>query len=271
MEATLGKIAEICADSAIKIVFALIVLVVGFKLVKFVAGCMAKSRVLEKIDPAVRTFCLSTVKILLKIIIVISAAGILGVPMTSVITILGSAGVAIGLALQGSLSNIAGGLIILIFKPFTVGDFIDCADGAGTVSSIGIFYTKIITPDNKLIIVPNGTITNQSLTNATGCNERRVDFTFSVGYECDIEKVKAILISIAENHEKVKKDPAPLARLQKHGESSLDFVFRVWCKSEDYWDVYFDVEEQVKQEFDKNGISIPYPQMDVHMINTKTE
>lgn len=266
MEKTLEKFITLCTDGAIKIVFALLVLIIGFKVVKIVAGCMAKSRALEKIDPAVRTFLMSFIKIMLKIIIVISAAGILGVPMTSFITILGSAGVAIGLALQGSLSNIAGGLIILIFKPFNVGDFIDFSDGAGVVKSIGIFYTKIVTGDNKLIIVPNGAITNQSLVNASGCDERRVDFTFSTGYECDVEKVKEILLSIAQNHDKIKSTPAPVARLMNHGESSLDFAFRVWCDSADYWDVYFDVEEQVKQEFDKNGISIPYPQMDVHVV-----
>lgn len=261
------KLISMSTEAASKLLFTLLILIIGFRVVKLISGLMRKSKGLEKLDPGVKTFLVSFSNILLKIIVIISAAGVLGIPMTSFITILGSAGVAIGLALQGSLSNIAGGLIILIFKPFTIGDVISFSDVSGTVESIGIFYTKIITVDNKRIVVPNGSITNQSLTNFSSFPNRRVDFTFCTGYDSDVAKVKEILISVAESHPDVLKEPAPLARLVNHGDSSLEFAFRVWCKTEAYWDVYFDIEEAVKAEFDKNSIEIPYPQMDVHVKN----
>ena len=265
--AMLQRFAEWITNAAGKLLFAALILIIGFKVAALLVKLLKKSRGIGMLDPGVSTFITSFCSILLKIIVIISAAGVLGIPMASFIAILGSAGVAIGLALQGSLSNIAGGLIILLFKPFNVGDFISFGDTLGTVESIGIFYTRIITPDNRRVVVPNGSLTNQSLVNASSFKTRMVDITVSAGYESDIEKVKQVLLSIAEKHPDVLSDPAPAARLKNQGESSLDFAFRVWCASEKYWNVYFDLEEQIKNEFDKNNISIPYPQMDIHMIS----
>lgn len=262
----LEKFAASVTDAASKLLFAALILIIGLKLAAFLVKLLQKSKGMDRLDPGVKTFVTSFCSVLMKIIIVISAAGVLGIPMASFVAILGSAGVAIGLALQGSLSNIAGGLIILLFKPFNVGDFISFGDASGTVESIGIFYTRIVTADNRRIVVPNGSLTNQSLINASSFETRMVDLTVSAGYECSVEKVKEVLLKIAENHPDVLDSPAPAARLKNHGESSLDFAFRVWCPSEKYWNVYFDLEEQVKEEFDKNGISIPYPQMDIHLL-----
>lgn len=264
-EQLITKLVDGCISGASRLVFASLVLIIGFKLTKVIVNLMGKSKGFQKIDPGASSFLQSFIKIVLKVVVILSAAGILGVPMTSFITILGSAGVAIGLALQGSLTNIAGGLIILLFKPFNVGDTITAGDITGVVSSIGAFYTKILTFDNQVVVIPNGTISNQTLINVSDCDTRRVDITFSVGYECDHNKVKEVLLNVAKNHPKVLSDPEPMARLTQHGDSALDFTYRVWCKTEDYWDVYFDMEEMVKEEFDKNNISIPYPQLDVHI------
>jgi len=192
---------------------------------------------------------------------------ILGVPVTSFITILASCGVAIGLALQGSLSNFAGGLMILFFKPFKVGDYIEAAGESGTVSEISVVYTVLLTPDNKKITIPNGTLTNSVIENYSSEATRRVDFTFNTGYECDIEKVKELILKIISEHPAALKEPEPFVRLSAHGESSLTYSARVWCNSEDYWNLYFDTIEAVKNAFDENKISIPYPQIDVHVNN----
>jgi small conductance mechanosensitive channel len=173
--------------------------------------------------------------------------------------------VAVGLALQGALSNFAGGLMILIFKPFKVGDFIENGAVMGTVKDITIIYTILHTVDNKVVTIPNGTLTNSNVINYSALPSRRVDIKFSAGYHDDIEKVKSVLMGVAEAHEKVLKDPAPFVRLTAQGSSSLDYTFRVWCAGPDYWDVYFDMMERVKMAFDENGISIPFQQVDVHM------
>ncbi len=250
---------------AIKIVAAIVVLVVGFKITKTVVKAMKKSKALSHMDDGVRTFLTSFTSIALKVFVVISVIAILGFPMTSVITVLGSAGVAIGLALQGSLSNIAGGIIVLIFKPYNVGDFITSNGISGTVEEIGIFYTKIITADNRRIVVPNAAISNQTIENANAKSTRRVDFEFTCGYDDNLETVKKILTDIATTHPLTLDIPAPEVHLSKYGDSAVSFVVRVWCNTPDYWTVNFDITEKVKQEFDKNNISIPYPQMDIHI------
>ena len=194
---------------------------------------------------------------------------ILGIPTTSFITALASCGVAIGLALQGALGNLAGGIMILIFKPFKIGDYITTASNSGTVSNITIMYTVLKTPDNKVITIPNGTLTNSVIENYSSSDKRRVDLVFTTAYDCDIDKVREILLAAANGHAKVLHEPEPFARLTKHGDSSLEYTMRVWCNADDYWDVNFDLIETVKRDFDANGISIPYPQMDVHIDNGK--
>lgn len=261
------KIISFCMESGVKLIVAIIVLLIGFKLVDILGKRFKNTKFYEKLDPTARTFFRSFITIALKIVLVIVAALIIGVPMASMVAVIGSAGLAIGLALQGSLSNIAGGFIILVFKPFKVGDFITTADAMGTVESINIFYTKVLTNDNKVIQIPNSVISNQTLTDYSTKDLRRVDLNINTSYDNDVEKVKSVLLSVAEKTDKAVLDPAPQARLSEHGASSLNFAFRVWCKNEDYWDVYFDLLEGVKKAFDENGIQIPYQQIDVHVNN----
>lgn len=258
---------ELLASVGVKLITAIIVLFVGCKLIKLVKKIVKNSPKLDKIDMGVRTFLSSFLGIALYIILFISIAMILGIPTTSFITALASCGVAIGLALQGALGNLAGGIMILVFKPFKVGDYISTASVSGTVTNITIMYTMLQTPDNKSITIPNGTLTNSVIENYSVAEKRRVDFVFSTGYDCEIDKVKEILLGVANNHPKVLQDPAPFARLSNHGDSALEYTVRVWCNAADYWDVNFDLVETVKKEFDANGISIPYPQMDVHIEN----
>lgn len=257
---------------AARLVLASIILFIGFKISKIILKSMDKSKGLNKIDPAVKSFIKNTASIGMKVMVLITAASILGLNMTSFITLLGTIGVAVGLSLQGSLSNIAGGLIILIFKPFKIGDFITVDGSSGIVKEIGIFYTHLTTVDNVKIIIPNSVVSNETLTNASDQKIRRVDITVTVSYDSDIQKVKDILLNIANNHPDVLQEPAPpLARISAHGDNSLEFAFRSWVKSENYWDVKFDMLETIKKEFDANGISIPYPQLDVHLDNKEVK
>lgn len=266
-EKVLEFLFHLIASLGTKILAALVVLFAGTKLIKFIKKWIKTSNKLEKVDLGVRAFLSSFLGVTLYIILFISIAMILGIPTTSFVTVLASCGVAIGLALQGALGNLAGGIMILIFKPFKVGDYITTDTTSGTVSSITIMYTVLATPDNKVITIPNGTLTNSVIENYSAVENRRVDIVFSAGYDCDVDEVKNILLSVAAGHEKVLQDPKPFARLTNHGNSSLEYTVRAWCKASDYWDVKFDLIETVKKEFDKNGISIPYPQMDVHIDN----
>ncbi len=258
---------QLIASFGVKLIFAILVLLVGSRLIKCFKKWIKKSPKLDKIEQGVRTFISSFAGVALYVFLFLTVAMILGIPTTSFITALASCGVAIGLALQGALSNVAGGIMILLFKPFKVGDYITTPGAAGTVSNISIIYTVLTTPDNKVITVPNGTLTNSVVENYSAVENRRVDLTFSTAYDCDIEKVKSILMGVVASHDKVLKDPQPFARLTKHGDSALEYTVRAWCKSSDYWDVHFDLMETVKKEFDANDISIPYPQMDVHVDN----
>lgn len=248
-----------------KLLYALIVLIVGLKLTGYLVKFIGKSKLMSKFDKGVKSFAQSFVKFLMYIMVFLCCASILGIPTTSFVTMLASAGVAIGLALQGALSNFAGGLILLIFKPFKIGDYVEAGGESGTVYDVNVFYTVLTTPDNKRITLPNGTLTNSNITNYSSEPTRRVDFSFSVDYGSDIEAVKKILISAANAHALVLKDPAADARLNTYADSSLNFHLRVWCNSADYWTVYFDLNEQIKKELDLNGINIPYPQLDLHI------
>jgi len=260
---------ELLASFGTKLLAALVILFVGSKAIKFIKKWIKKSPKLDKLDTGVRTFMSSFAGVALYIFLFITIAMVLGIPTTSFITALASCGVAIGLALQGALGNLAGGIMILIFKPFKIGDYITTSAVSGTVSNITIMYTVLKTPDNKVITIPNGTLTNTVVENYSSVENRRVDLVFTTGYDCDVDKVKSILMNVVTAHEKVLKDPEPFARLTNHGDSALEYTVRAWCKTEDYWDVNFDLVETVKKEFDANGISIPYPQMDVHISNAK--
>lgn len=247
-----------------KLIGALLLLIIGFKLTSLITKKISAAKALNKIDASTRGFIQSVINVLLKCLVGITALAVLGVPMTSMIAVIGSCGLAVGLALQGSLSNIAGGFIILVFKPFSVGDYITSGEISGTVEDIGIFHTKVLTNDNRRIIVPNSTISNATLTNVSALSLRRVDLTFTASYNTDIALVEKTLLSVCENHSMALSDPAPFARLSAHKDSALEYTVRVWCKADDYWTLYFDLIRDVKYAFDKAGIEIPYPQVDVH-------
>ena len=265
MQTFINNLTGMLSQVAGKIVAALLVLIIGSILVKLIVKGIRKSKLMAKADPTVSRFFVNFIGIALKILLVVSIIAILGVPMASVVTVIATAGAAIGLALQGSLSNLAGGIMILIFKPFRLGNYIETSGHSGTVADIGIFYTVLTTPDNKEITIPNGTIMANSVINYSIHDTRRLDLTFGVAYGTDVEKVKALLLSEAEKNEMVLKDPAPFARLTTQNDSSLDFVLRVWVKSADYWTVNFDMLEAVNAEFEKQGIEIPYNTMDINI------
>lgn len=247
-----------------RLLIALLLLFIGFKIINHLTGRLEKGRLISKLEPATASFLTSLIGGASKIIVGITALAVMGVPMTSIITVIGSCGLAIGLALQGSLANIAGGFLILFLKPFRVGDFITAGDISGTVEYIGVFQTHIITIDNRRTIVPNATLSNATLTNVSALPQRRVDLTFTASYDDDVKKVEGVLLRVCERHALILPDPAPFARLSAHLDSALEYTVRAWCKTEDYWTVYFDLVEQVKLAFDANGITIPFPQVEVN-------
>lgn len=253
--ATLGK----------KLVAAGLVLLIGHLLIKLFMKILRKSKFAEKGDPTAVRVLNNFIRVGLYVVLLVTVISILGVPMASVVAAIASAGVAIGLALQGALSNLAGGVMILIFRPFRLGDFVEVDDYSGTVTDIGIFYTVLTTTDNKVVTVPNGTVMGDSIVNYSVKDTRRVELVFSAAYGTDAEKVKKLLLAEADKHELVLKEPAPFARLTKQNDSSLDFTLRVWTKSSDYWTVHFDLLETLTRRFEEEGIEVPFNQLDVHI------
>ena len=248
------------------LLLAIVVLVIGLWIIKLIAKGSAKAMSNAKIDESLKRFLLSMIGIGLKILLLISIASMLGIATTSFVAVLGAAGLAVGLALQGSLANFAGGVLIILFKPYKVGDFIDAQGHMGSVDSIQIFNTILKTPDNKTVIIPNGSISNGSITNFSTEERRRVDMTFGIGYSDDIKKTKEVLHSLIKSDKRILTDPDPMVVISELGESSVNFAVRVWTKTSDYWGVFFDMQEKVKMEFDAHGISIPFPQSDVHLF-----
>ncbi len=267
----LGFLNTYVVGFGINLLFALIVLLVGFKLVKVLMKVVQKAKWYQKLDVNVQSFCGNFFSVLLKILIIIVVVDIIGVPSASLIAVLGSAGVAIGLALQGGLSNIASGVIIMFCRPFHVGDFVITAAGSGVVQDIGIYYTKITSPDNQDIVIPNSTLTSSPVTNLSTRETRRLDFDFSVAYHTDIDLARKVLLAAAQNNDLVLKDPAPEVFVAAHGDSAITIKLRVWCNSGDYWTVNFDMFEDVKKAFDQFKIEIPFPQVTVHMDGNKDE
>jgi small conductance mechanosensitive channel len=221
----------------------------------------------SEVDVSLKKFLNSLLGILLKTLLLISVASMVGIATASFVAIIAGAGLAVGLALQGSLANFAGGVLILLFKPFKVGDFIDAQGYTGTVNEITIFTTILKTRDNKTVIIPNGALSNGSMVNFSTESMRRVDMTFGIGYGDSIEKAKQVLTRLVESDVRIHKELASQIIVDELGESSVNFKVRVWCNSTDYWGIYFDMQEKVKQTFDKEGISIPFPQRDVHVFN----
>ncbi|MFC4700323.1 mechanosensitive ion channel family protein [Glaciecola siphonariae] len=250
---------------AINLVVAIIIFVIGKIVVNILVNLVGKLLERAKYDEMLVSFIKSIVKAILMLFVIIAALGELGVDTTSLIAILGAAGLAIGLSLQGSLQNFAAGVMLLVFKPFKAGNFIDAGGAMGTVKSIGIFTTIMNTPDNKEIIVPNGSIYGGNITNFSAKDTRRVDMVFGIGYGDDLKKAKAVLTEMVGADERILKEPAPQVAVSELGDSSVNFVVRPWVNAADYWGVMFDFTEEVKMRFDKEGISIPFPQMDVHV------
>ena len=265
MEKFLEKLVDGCIDISAKLLLAVVILAIGSKIIKIVENNLRKENKLKHLDASVKGFLISFISITSKIVLFIAILHLLGVPTASIITVFGSCAVAIGLALQGGLSNIAGGLMILIFKPFKVGDYIEVSGKEGTVKSITMFYTTITTFDNKLIQLPNGSLSNSNITNYTANKKRRVDIDISVSYSSDIDKVKKVINELISKNELVLQEENNYVKLSKHDDSALVFAVRVWTKTENYWDLYFDLMESIKKTLDKNKIEIPFPQMDVHI------
>jgi len=253
----------------LKLVYAVVILIIGLWIIKRIDKLVRKALGKKEIEPSLSSFLISLLDITLKILLVITIASMLGIQMTSFIAILGAAGLAVGMALSGTLQNFAGSVIILIFKPFKVGDFIEAQGHMGTVKEIQIFNTILNTPDNKQVIIPNGGLATGSMTNYSAMPTRRVDMKFGIGYSDDIDKARDILKRLLEEDERVLKDPAPFVAVQELGDSSVNFVVRPWVEAANYWGLYFDYTEKVKKSFDAEGISIPFPQRDVHLFNEK--
>jgi small conductance mechanosensitive channel len=249
----------------INIIMALVIFIIGRMVVKLLVSGLGKLLEKSKYDPMLIDFVKAIVSAILTVFVVIAALDRLGVNTTSFAAILAAAGLAIGLSLQGSLQNFASGVMLLIFRPFKSGDYVEAGGTAGSVKSISIFTTTILTPDNKLILVPNGNIYGGNITNYSAKETRRVDMVFGIGYDDDLLKAKNILEAMTSEDDRILSDPAPQVAVSELGDSSVNFVVRPWVKSGDYWGVMFDFTEAVKLRFDAEGISIPYPQMDIHM------
>ena len=261
------KAVELLMSYGPKFLLAIVTLIIGLWLIKLFLKGIRKAMERSKIEVSLHRFLLSVLGMLLKVMLVISVASMIGIQMTSFIAVLGAAGLAVGLALQGSLANFAGGVLILLFKPYRVGDFIEAAGHLGSVKEIQIFNTVLKTPDNKTIVIPNGALSNASIVNFSTEPTRRVDMTFGIGYSDDIKKAKEVLNNLIKSDGRILSDPEPVIVLSELGDSSVNFTLRLWCNSADYWGIYFEMMEKVKLEFDSQGISIPFPQRDVHVYN----
>jgi small conductance mechanosensitive channel len=268
IQTVLDKSIEMGMNLAKNILLAIIVYIILHWLIGKINIVVAKALEKKDTDPSLSSFLKSLVNIVLNFTLIIVIVGILGIETSSFVALFASAGVAIGMALSGTLQNFAGGVMIMFFKPFKVGDFIEAQSIMGIVKEIQIFNTIVLTTDNKVIIVPNGGLSTGIITNYSRENKRRVDFEFSIAYGDDYDKAKTVLYNIIQQTPKVLKsdeDPAPFIALTKLDSSSVNIVVRVWALPQDYWSVYFDINEAVYKEFAKQGLNIPYPQMDVHV------
>lgn len=257
----------------VQVVVAIIVLLIGSRIIKFLLKLIRKSLDRSKVEAGVVTFLCSLVKYSLYFVLAMIILAQFGVTTSSVVAVLGSAGLTLGLALQGSLSNFAGGVLILLLKPFVVGDYIiDGATGQeGTVSSITIFYTKFLTIDNRLILIPNGTLSNSSITNVTHMEKRRIDLLIGVSYEANLAKTKQVLLDVVKSEDKILPGEPVDVYVSELADSSVQMGVRAWVKTEDYWPIRWKMTEDIKNALDTNGISIPYPQMDVTVAMQKEE
>ncbi|ODP96073.1 mechanosensitive ion channel domain-containing protein [Salinivibrio sp. SS2] len=256
---------DLLIQYGVNILSALLILIIGNLVVKGLANSLAAVMRKRQMDNAVVEFIHGLVRYLLFIIVLIAALSRIGVQTASVIAILGAAGLAVGLALQGSLANFAAGVLIVTFRPFKSGDYVELAGVAGSVESIQIFSTVLTTPDNKMVVVPNGSVISSPITNYSKHATRRIDYTIGVSYNADLKKTKAILTEVVTNHPLVMKDPAPTIGVMTLADSSVNFVVRPWVKTSDYWSVYYELLQSMKEALDEHNIEIPFPQMSVHI------
>ncbi|MEX0987826.1 MAG: mechanosensitive ion channel domain-containing protein [Bacteroidales bacterium] len=259
------KLSELAIMYGPRLIGAVLVLILGSWIIRLLMRGLRKMMDRSKIDDSLKPFFKSLIRTLLLVLLFISVLGMVGVEMTSFIAILGAAGLAIGLALSGTLQNFAGGVIILILKPFKVGDYVETQGVTGTVMEIQVFNTVLKTPDNKIIIIPNGGLANASLINYSAEDTRRVEWTFGIGYGNDVAKAREIIQKLLDEDERVLRDPEPFIAVAGLGDSSVNIVVRVWVKAPDYWSLFFKMNESVYNAFNEKGINIPFPQMDVHL------
>lgn len=252
-------------EFGLKLAGALVALIIGLWVIKAITNGLGKLMKKKNVDDSLQPFLRSMLGAVLKVLLIVSVLGMMGVEMTSFVAILGAAGLAVGMALSGTLQNFAGGVMILIFKPFKVGHVITAQGYTGSVYEIQIFNTILKTPDNKHIIIPNGGLSNSSMVNFSKEETRRVDWTFGIGYGDDTDKAKAVLLNLIKADERILNDPEPFIAVSELADSSVNFAVRVWVNAADYWGVYFAMNESVYKTFDKEGLNIPYPQMDVHV------
>ncbi len=271
MNIDIDSIVNLISFYGLRILGALTIFIIG----KWAAGMIVKvirsNMEKRETDPVLISFISSLTSGILMVLIIITALGTLGVETTSFAAVIAAAGLAIGLALQGSLSNFASGVLIIMFRPFRVGDFVEAGGTMGVVDEVGILFTILKTPDNKKIISPNAAVMGGNITNFSAHETRRVDMTFGVGYGDDLDKVEQVILKVLSEDPRILTDPAPTVAVSEHGESSVNFVVRPWAKTADYWGVFFDIHKKMKQRFDEEGISIPFPQRDLHIVENQTK
>lgn len=246
------------------ILLAAVVAIVGYYIVRFINNLVARILERRNVEPTVQSFLKSFVNITLLILLILTVVSTLGVNTTSLAALLASAGLAVGMALSGNLQNLAGGIILLLFKPYKVGDYIEAQGVSGTVKAIQIFHTVLTTPDNKELFIPNGALSSGNITNYSKNDLRRVDMVVSVEYGTDTEKVKQVTQELLRNDSRILKDPAPFVAVNELGDNGVFFSIRVWVNGSDYWNVFFDTNERIYNEFNKQGIGFPFPQIQIH-------
>lgn len=263
------QVTDMAINWGFRIVGFVLILIIGMWLAKMLKNIAVKAMTKKGLDPTLNKFLAALIHIGLKVFVVIAALGQLNVQTASFVAVLGAAGLAVGLALQGSLSNFASGVLMIIFKPIQLGDFVEAGGATGAVEEIGIFTTTINSPDNKRMIVPNAAIMSNVITNFNANGTRRVDLVAGIGYSDNIDKAKEALEGILAADNRVLKDPAPTVAVVEMADSSVNLVVRPWCTGDDYWGVYFDTTEAIKKTFDEQNITIPFPQRDVHIYEHK--
>ena len=265
--ALLNTLLNWCLNTGLKIVVSVIILLVSFRVVTVISRKIAKRGNKDKLDKTMMKTLAYLFDIGMKVVIVICLVGYLGIDTSGLTALVASFGVCIGLAVNGALSNLAGGILIIVTRPFRIDDFIEAQGVSGTVEDIHMVCTKLRTTDNRVVYLPNGELANGNIINYSEKDTRRVDFTFSISYSADFEEAKKVILEIMSSHKLALQDPAPMARVSAHGASSIDITARVWVKRADFWALKFDVIEAVKKAFDEKGIEIPFNQLDVHVKN----